>query len=62
MKRSEMVKRIADFIKYWEGHPRKDVIADALLNMQEDAGMQPPLVKRCPVLHTDSHVWEDEDA
>jgi len=32
-----------------------------LLSFLEHKGMQPPLKKRCPVLHTDTHAWEDED-
>ena len=33
-----------------------------LLDLLEYKGMQPPLKKRCPVLHTDTHAWEDENA
>ena len=63
MKRSEMLKFLADAIEYheWKGEP--DEMADHILTFIEKQGMQPP-----PVLY-DSNLfgqlryneWEDEE-
>ncbi len=63
MKRSEMVKLLADALEYhdWKGEP--DEMADHILNFLEQQGMQPP-----PVLHDSKlfgqlryYEWEDEE-
>lgn len=68
MKRSEMVKFIAKELCANRETCNPNVTftdmghADRLLGKLENAGMLPPLKVRCPVLHTDTHAWEDEDA
>ena len=65
MKRSEMLEILNDAI-IESGISEKlynhvDSL-DFVLKKLEEAGMKPPVKKRCPVLLTDTHVWEPENA
>lgn len=64
MKRSEMIKEITKFLFDYtqlNGNDAK-VLSVKILDMMEFKGMKPPIKKRCAVLLTDTHVWEDENA
>lgn len=54
MKRSEMINQMESFVRYWDGHPNKRAIAEALLVHQENLGMLPPAA-RFP------GIWTTED-
>lgn len=69
MKRSEMVNKIQIYNSYWEGHPDKKCIANALLDIIEQSGMLPPKIKnpeyKSPLLQMDwtkdvIYEWEPE--
>lgn len=67
MKRSEMLKLLADVIEYheWKGEP--DEMADYILTFIEKQGMQPPKrVKYAPTAYAEPnkkivYEWEDEE-
>ena len=66
MKKSELIEQVEDLIWRSMGHSTDITTRDArnlaedILDLIQEVGMQPPLKKRCPVLHTDTHAWEDE--
>lgn len=61
MKRSEMLELIKKSVNRQATCAYgADYLAEEILAQLEDAGMKPPLTKRCPVLLTDKHVWEKE--
>lgn len=66
MKRSEMEYLLAGLLSTMyetDQHPEKQLPnAKNILSVLEEQGMKPPLKKRCPVLLTDTHVWEKENA
>jgi hypothetical protein len=65
MKRTEMLEILNDAIiesgiseKIYNSKESLEFVLTKL----EQAGMKPPVKKRCPVLLTDTHVWENENA
>ncbi len=66
MKKSVLVEKLGDRIAFHfckePGTGEYDYLAEQLLEIVEEAGMKPPIKKRCPVLLTDTHVWENEHA
>jgi hypothetical protein len=60
MKRSEMLKLLADAIEYheWKGEP--DEVADHILTFIEKQGMQPPLNVNSEGFSF-FYEWEDEE-
>lgn len=65
MKRSEMLSVLNDAVieaGISEKIYNSGEALDFVLKKLEEAGMKPPLKKRCPVLLTDTHVWEKENA
>lgn len=72
MKRSEVVAEIAELIsmvRYEDAINRlggASVIdakeyAEIILSKLERLGLKPPLTKRCPVLLTNIHHWQEEE-
>lgn len=69
MRRSEMVKLLADALEYhdWKGEP--DEMADLILRLLESQGMRPPLPQPVKVIvekdeplgMQDTDTWEKED-
>ncbi len=64
MKRSEMVQAIANEIRCMVemGGMGYLGIAEEIVTLIENKGMKPPIKKRCTILLTDKHVWQDEEA
>ena len=62
MKRSEMVLKLAQYLKEYTSicEDRVEKHADELLALAEHFGMKPPVEEHCPVLFTPKHVWEKE--
>jgi len=65
MKRSEiqyMLAGLLSTIYETNKHPEEQLeTADLILNLLENAGLKPPITKRCPVLLTQIHTWENEN-
>jgi len=62
MKRSEMVEKLRNRMNNVLSEFYSLEEADMLLEFLERQGMKPPVEKRCPVLLTNTHVWENENA
>jgi intein/homing endonuclease len=66
MKRSEMLKKLENFLVKQELEgiqigSREDELANEILWILEEWGMKPPVKKRCSILLTDKYVWESEN-
>jgi hypothetical protein len=63
MKRSEMRQKLAELFKNVKHRNSSDEeLAEFVLIAVEGFGMKPPVEKRCPVLLTNTHAWEPENA
>ena len=64
MKRSQMIEKLFDLIRTTPLRTVEEdkICAEKVLDLVEELGMKPPLTERCPVLLTNKHVWEKEDA
>jgi hypothetical protein len=60
MKRSEMIDKITKVLDKWAILYGDRLMAETILDLLEKEGMKPPITKKCPVLLTDDHVWEEE--
>jgi hypothetical protein len=66
MKKSEMVDNIACILVSQSPYPQAidiykiERLSKMILEEIEKSGMKPPLTKRCPVLLTPIHTWENE--
>ena len=65
MKRSKMQRILAGFLSTiyeTDKHPENQLErAGMILTMLEQAGLKPPLNKRCSVLLTNINFWEPEN-
>lgn len=66
MKRSELRGILAGLLSTMyktDRHPEEQLEnAENILSVLESFGLKPPIQKRCPVLLTQIHTWENEDA
>ena len=65
MKRSEMQRLLAGLLSTMyetDRHPEEQLSnAENVLSTLERYGMKAPLVKKCPVLLTNTYTWENEN-
>ncbi len=62
MKRSEALQLMCDFYdKHCYDYRTHHEFFDKLLTVLQEAGLKPPLTKKCPVLLRTEHVWENEN-
>lgn len=61
MKRSQALETIEWLLLKGDGNISKQELAVIILYNLEKIGMKPPIKKRCPVLLTETHVWEPEN-
>jgi hypothetical protein len=65
MKKSEIIQKIVEILKentdqkYFDTPP--EFTAREIFTMLEKSGIKGPVVKKCPVLHTNIHTWDKEE-
>jgi len=63
MKKSRLLQKIENYLHFHTNVKDSELpeLAEGILEIVVESGMKPPLTKRCPILLTNIHHWENEE-